>query len=73
MEPYAHLSDIRINSLMPYEPGMIKAELVETLAHVDPAGPYFELAKKILKCFESVEEISKEYLPEISVYHEFIG
>lgn len=73
MEPYAHLSDIKINSLMPYEPGIIKADLTKTLAHIDVNGPYYEFARKILKCFESVEEISKEYLPKISVYHEFIG
>ncbi len=62
-----------LNSTMPYELGMLKPYVVPLLSSIESNSPYFDYAQEMIKRFEHIEEISKEYIPEISLYHEFLG
>lgn len=73
MIPYCHRSDILLNSIMPYEAGIIKDELLHVLSLVDKNGKYIDHALKIAECFKDIVPIPPEMLPENSLYHEFLG
>jgi uridine kinase len=62
-----------INSTMPYELGMLKPYVVPLLSSIEKGSPYYDYAQKMIKRFEHIEEISKDYIPEVSLYHEFLG
>lgn len=62
-----------LNSTMPYELGMLKPYVVPLLASIESNSDHYDYAQKMIKRFEHIEEISKEYIPEISLYHEFLG
>lgn len=71
--PFGHLCDIQIDSYMEYEPFMIKHTLMELLKDITPDDDFYHKAVEIKEKFSSFFEISQEYLPERSVYHEFLG
>lgn len=71
--PYEHLCDIRLNSLLPYELGVIKPDLVRILELVEKDSAYYGEARAIIRRFADIEEISRDYIPENSVYREFLG
>ena len=62
-----------INSLMPYELGMLKPYLFEMLHTVSAGSSHYNFAQKTMACLEDVDVISSEYIPENSLYHEFLG
>lgn len=70
--PFAEDSDYRIDSLQGYEPCMLKKDLTELLASIGKDSKYYEKSLQILKTLEGIDEISEAYLPERSLYHEFI-
>ena len=70
--PFEEDSDFIIDSMLGYEPGMLKRELVNILTPIKPDSSYYEKSQRILSDLEGVEEIDEGYLPEISLYHEFI-
>ncbi len=71
--PFGHLCDIQIDSYMEYEPFMIKKTLMELLKDVTPDDDFYHKAVEIREKFSSFFEISDEYLPDRSVFHEFLG
>lgn len=71
--PYAHKSDIIINSLLAYELGAIKPYLIKILGLVEKSSEYYDRAQEIIRRFEGIEEVSSEYIPKSSVYREFLG
>ncbi|NLK39575.1 MAG: hypothetical protein GX303_04930 [Clostridiales bacterium] len=71
--PYENVSDIILNSLLPYELGVIKPYLIEILGLIDKDSEYYERAQAIVRRFDDIEEISRDYIPEYSVYREFLG
>ena len=71
--PFGHLCDIQIDSYMEYEPFMIRSTLMELLKDLPPDDDFYHKAEEIREKFASFFEISSEYLPEMSVYHEFLG
>lgn len=73
MTPYCHNSDILLNSVMAYEPGIIKNELLRVLSRVDKNGKYYSHAMSVAECFNNITPIPFEMLPENSLYHEFLG
>ncbi len=70
--PYADSTDFSINSLLGYEPGMLKESLFRILPEVKNDSKYYEKACGILEILKSADEISPRYLPENSLYHEFM-
>ena len=73
MVPYEHTANIHINSFIPYELGLMKGPITQTLKEVAPNDRYYGEAQRILNKFEGVELISTEYLPKDSMYREFLG
>ena len=70
--PFANDSDFRIDSLQGYEPCMLKKELVSLLSTIETTSKYYEKSLQILQTLEGIDEITDAYLPENSLYHEFI-
>jgi len=71
--PYAGIYDIEIDSYMEYEPFMIKNEVERLLGEIKEDSEYYYKATEILSKISGFFNISAEYLPEKSVYHEFLG
>lgn len=70
--PYASRCDVHIDSLLPYEIGMLKPAvlpLLSTLLH----GEYHDFAVNMEQRLSGVCAISSAYLPEGAMYHEFLG
>ena len=58
---------------MGYELFLMKKYVLGTLREVKKDGSYFEEAEKLKKKFEELDEISYDYIPENSLYTEFLG
>lgn len=70
--PFAHESDFMIDSLQGYEPCMLRKHLVPLMQMIDKKSKYYEKSLQILQTLDGIEEISAEYLPTNSLYHEFL-
>lgn len=70
--PYEKDSDFIIDSILGYEPGMLKRELVNILTPIKPDSRYYGKSRQILADLEGVDDIDESYLSDISLYHEFI-
>ena len=70
--PYAKESNLHLSSLLDYEINVIKRPLLNILSEMEPNSPHINEAKKLINKLESVQEISAEYVPETSVFSEFI-
>ena len=71
--PYADKCDVIIDSLMPYEINVLKPYIKPILRTIHPTSEYYEFATREVKKLAHVDYISKRYIPENSVYHEFLG
>ena len=81
--PFDGQYDIEIDSFMEYEPFMIKNEVLALLGQIEVGHEYYHKAEeiknkikdffKLLIYIKDFFEISPSYLPERSVYHEFLG
>jgi len=70
--PFAYNSDYMIDSMMGYEACMLKEPLTELLTHITKNSEYYEKSLEIASVFEGIDTISESYLPEHSLYHEFL-
>lgn len=71
--PFAGQYDIELDSYMEYEPFMIKHRVDELLKNIPAEYEFHHKAEEIKAKLGGFFEISPEYLPEKSVYHEFLG
>ena len=71
--PFAGQFDIELDSFMEYEPFMIKKNVLGLLKNIKPEYEFFHKAKEITEKMQGFFDISPEYLPDKSVYHEFLG
>lgn len=71
--PFEGQYDIEIDSYMEYEPFMTKKFVEELLCSIDKTNEYYHKAEDIRGKIKDFFEISPEYLPKRSVYHEFLG
>ncbi len=71
--PYANTADISLNSLLGYEPCVIKPYLLPLLDEIPSNSPYRAYSDKITERFESIQTIDQKYVPENSLFREFIG
>ena len=65
--------DFRINSLMEYEVSVIKPFVLVLLESIEKGSAHFEKARALVKKFENIPTIDAKYVPETSVFREFIG
>ncbi len=70
--PSASTAEFTINSTMPYEIGMLKPYLEQILGEMDANDKNAHKAGEILEKIKDVTPISKEWLSENSIYHEFL-
>lgn len=71
--PYTAKIPIRINTLLLYEMNMIKCDFITIMEQVKPDSRYFEDSNALTSRFVSIPAIDKSYLPQNSVYREFLG
>lgn len=71
--PYGPGAELVIDSFMEYEPFMIKDTLEAVLKKVAPESRYYKDAEIITDKLKCLFDIKTEYLPENSVYREFLG
>lgn len=72
---YPNLSGchFRIDSLMPYEIQVIKPYVLSVLSDLSVMGEYKNQADRILHKLSAVESIDERFVPQNSVFREFIG
>ncbi len=70
--PYANNSDIKIDSTLPFEIGILAPYLKRALSKVCVSSEYCEVINKILSKIEDIEEIPADFIAKNSLYHEFI-
>lgn len=70
--PFANTSDFMIDSLQGYEPCMLKSELTALLKMIEPDSKYYAKSLRIMQTLGGIDEISEKYIPENSLYHEFL-
>lgn len=71
--PYEQSVDFCIDSTMAYEPFVIRDYLVHYLSLVPEGNQYKEQAEKLMKEYEALPSISQTYVPDHSIFREFIG
>ncbi|NLM56502.1 MAG: hypothetical protein GX192_03525 [Clostridiales bacterium] len=72
IEPNAASCDVKINSLLEYEVGILKPYLFTVLGEISPDSPYIKKADEIIERLSDIIPIPSGLIPENSVYREFI-
>ncbi len=72
IEPYTAACDVTISSLLPYELGVIKPYLLDVLGTLPEGSVYAGLAGKIASSVKEILEIPLGFVPEGSVFREFL-
>lgn len=71
--PYEEKASLFIDSVMPYEINVLRQPLIDLLEKVPLDSAYAWRAQAILMKVRNYEPIDPGYLPENSLYHEFVG
>ena len=72
IEPNAANGDVKINSLLEYEVGVLKPYLFGVLGEVTSDSPYASKANEIIERLSDIIPIPSGLIPENSVYREFV-
>ena len=72
IEPRVGACDVRIDSLLPYEVGVIRQYLRAVLSRMSVGSAYDEEAARLLSMVRDVREIAQSLVPESSVLREFM-
>ncbi len=70
--PHLDTCHASIDSTMPYEIGMLKPYLEPLMNEILPQSAFYRQAQEILKKLRGIQSISADYIPERSLYKEFI-
>ncbi|MDD6799312.1 MAG: hypothetical protein PUE85_02670 [Firmicutes bacterium] len=73
IDPYSGGADVHISSFMPYEPFMLKIPALELITRIPRDDRHFIEAASLASRFAGLSAITPHYLPDDSVYHEFLG
>lgn len=71
--PHASEADYFINSVMPYELGMLKGRLISILSRADLSPEYNGFRRTVLDAFDEVDHIDEKLISPDSLYNEFIN
>ena len=71
--PYEHTADVHINSLFAYELFMIRDALCQLLDRIPVDNPFYAEGQSLRARVTALPDISARYLPENSLYREFLG
>ena len=70
--PYIDSCDVKIDSTLPYEINVLSQFLRPILSSVEKGSKYYTSAKEILEKIEGIEDIPSIFVPDGSIYYEFI-
>ncbi len=70
--PNVAACDIHLNTLMPYEPGMLRPHLVRILGELPTDSVYWSRAREILERMPALTPLSAAQLPSEALYREFV-
>ena len=70
--PYIGSCDVKIDSTIPYEINVLSQFLRPLLKTVEKSSKYYGIATKIEEKIEGIEEIPSIFIPDGSLYYEFI-
>ena len=70
--PFTAYADLHINSLLGYEPCMLKPYLAPLMESISPSSPYYGRAQELLALLADIDTVSSDYIPENGLYKEFI-
>ncbi len=71
--PYAEGCDCKICSYLPYELHMIRPFAEELLREIGEESEHYGEARRLLEMLSCIPPISEQYLPEGSLFREFLG
>ena len=71
--PYENTADYIINSFLPYELGVIKPYVLQTIEYDHENKNEKQLYEKLQREFADIIEIPSRFVPQDSVFREFIG
>ncbi|MBQ7353043.1 MAG: Flp pilus assembly complex ATPase component TadA [Clostridia bacterium] len=71
--PNKDICQVQIDSFMGYELFLMKNYIQEALSEIPNNSPYYSNAKILMKKFDDFDEISYDYIPDESLYTEFLG
>ena len=71
--PNKDICEIQIDSFMGYELFLMKKYITEALIEIEKNSKYYETAIKLLNKFSHLDEIDYKYIPNGSLYTEFLG
>ncbi len=71
--PNKNICKIQMDSFLEYELFVLKKYIIEILDEVEEGSAYYDKAMSLRKKFEGLCSISYEYVPNNSLYTEFLG
>lgn len=71
--PNKNICSVQLDSYMGYELFLIKPYILEVLDEVQTDSKYYEIAKGLRDKFVGLDEINYDYIPQNSLYTEFLG
>lgn len=71
--PNSGKADLTVNTALTYELSAVKTELEAVLHRIPPESEYYETSRELLQKFEKIQPIDTAYIPEDSIFREFIG
>ncbi len=70
--PFLGRADVTIDSLMGYEPCMLKPYLESILGEIPDGSVYSDKAQRLLSLVNGIDVIPSEFIPQHGLYREFI-
>ncbi|MBQ9703980.1 MAG: Flp pilus assembly complex ATPase component TadA [Clostridia bacterium] len=71
--PNKNICKLQLDSFLGYELFVLKKYIIEVLKDVEPGSKYYEKAMELENKFKALCDISFDYVPEGSLYTEFLG
>ena len=71
--PNKHICNLQFDSFLGYELFVLKKYIIEVLKDVDLSSKYYPKAKELKDKFVLLDDISFDYVPNSSLYTEFLG
>ncbi len=73
VEPYAAKTDMHLDSMMAYEPFVIRDDAIRVLSQIGKGSPFASDAAALTEKLEKLPSLESSCIPEDSVFREFIG
>jgi len=73
IKPFKMTSDITINSILIYEPCVLRQDALFLLGEIADDNPNINKVKKLLQSLERFVPIDSDLVPKNSIAREFIG